>query len=102
MAAYLIVDVSAISDPETYACYRAQVSQGLTEAGGAYLVRGGDVQVLEGAWRPNRIVVVRFDNVDAARTWWNSPAYGELKRMRQASTMTNMILVKGLDEGEQE
>jgi uncharacterized protein (DUF1330 family) len=102
MAAYLIVDVSAISDPQTYARYRALVSQGLIDAGGAYLVRGGDVQALEGTWRPNRIVVVRFENVDAARAWWSSPAYDALKRMRQASTSTNMILVKGLDGGEPE
>ena len=99
MAAYLIVDVSAIEDPQTYAQYRALVSPGLIQAGGEYLARGGAIDVLEGEWTPQRIVVVRFPSADAARLWWNSAAYSELKRMRQASAHTNMILVEGVEGG---
>jgi len=39
---------------------------------------------------------VRFDSIQAARDWWNSPAYAELKYMRQRSTNTNMVIVEGL------
>jgi uncharacterized protein (DUF1330 family) len=97
MAAYLIVDVTTIVDEETYAAYRSKVNKGLTKAGGEYLVRGGSLQVLEGDWSPNRIVVVRFPSTEAARRWWNSEEYSDLKQMRQASTITNMILVAGLE-----
>lgn len=99
MAAYLIVDISAIEDPETYARYRAAVSSGLTQAGGEYLARGGAIDVLEGDWTPQRMVIVRFPSADAARHWWSSPDYDELKRMRQASAHTNMILVEGVEQG---
>jgi uncharacterized protein (DUF1330 family) len=96
MGAYLIVDIADIHDETTYAAYRERVSPGLLKAGGRYMARGGPVDVLEGDWRPGRIVVVHFDSGEAARRWWASAEYTELKQMRQASTRTNMILVEGL------
>ena len=99
MSAYLIIDVTGIHDEPTYATYRSQVSSGLRAAGGTYLARGGAIDVLEGDWRPGRVVVVRFESTEAARQWWTSGEYEHLKRMRQASTTTNAILVEGVLEG---
>lgn len=96
MAAFLIIEIAEVHDEEVYAKYRKVVTPNLAAAGATYLVRGGQVEVLEGSWRPKRIVVVRFDSVEAARRWWNDPAYAELKAMRQGSTTTNMILVEGV------
>jgi uncharacterized protein (DUF1330 family) len=97
LAAFLIIEID-VSDPEVYAAYRQAVSSNIAAAGGAYIVRGGDVEVLEGDWRPNRMVVVRFNSADEARRWWNSPGYAELKAMRQRSAKTNMILVEGVPD----
>jgi uncharacterized protein (DUF1330 family) len=100
MSAYLIVDISAIHDEQTYARYRQQVSPGLSAAGGEYLARGSEIDVLEGDWRPSRIVVVRFGSMQAAKQWWASPQYAQIRQMRQASTRTNMILVNGCAGGD--
>ena len=99
MPAYLIVDVAGIHDEQTYARYRQRVSPGLLAAGGQYLARGGPIETLEGDWQPTRIVLVRFDSAADARRWWSSPDYAELKRLRQESTRTNMILVDGSAAG---
>ena len=96
LAAFLVVDIRGGSDEPTYARYREHVLPNLATAGGTYLVRCGQVETLEGNWRPNRIVVVRFESMQAARAWWNSAEYAELKCMRQRSTNTNMILVEGI------
>jgi uncharacterized protein (DUF1330 family) len=98
MAAYLVVDLTAIHDEQTYARYRSQVSPGLEAAGGRYLVRGGEVDVIEGDWRPGRLVIVRFESKEAARQWWASREYAPLKQLRQASASTNMVLVQGLPD----
>jgi uncharacterized protein (DUF1330 family) len=100
MAAYLIVDIANIHDERVYARYREHVSPGLEAAGGRYLARGGATEVLEGAWRPGRLVLVRFDSAEAARRWWASSDYADLRQMRQDSTATNMVLVEGLDDAE--
>ena len=95
MAGYIVVDITAVQDPDAYAEYRASVSPQLESAGGQYLVRGGNVQVLEGEWTPGRLVIVRFKSVEEARRWWEAPEYATLKRLRQRSTLTNMLLVEG-------
>jgi uncharacterized protein (DUF1330 family) len=95
MAAYLIVDIT-VKDELTYAGYRARVSDQLNQYGGEYLVRGGRVEQLEGDWNPKRVVIVRFESIAAARRWWESDDYADLKAIRQASTDTNMIVVEGV------
>lgn len=96
MSAYLIVDIAEVLDAEAYAEYRGRVSPGIEAAGGRYLARGGALDLLEGDWKPNRVVVVEFPSMKEAQEWWKSPGYAELKALRQRSTRTQMILVDGL------
>ncbi|MGE3274359.1 MAG: DUF1330 domain-containing protein [Vicinamibacterales bacterium] len=98
MAAYLIVDIAAVHDEAAYAEYRNRVTPGLEAAGGRYLVRGGPLEVLEGDWHPRRLVVVRFDSVQQAKTWWASADYEPLRRQRAGATTTHMVIVEGLGE----
>ena len=100
MAGYLIAEIADVRDEKAYAEYRTKVSYGLVAAGGRYLARGGPIEVLEGRWRPGRIVLVRFESMDEARAWWSSSDYEELKRLRQRSVTTNMIVVEGLPGAE--
>ncbi|HEY8165680.1 MAG TPA: DUF1330 domain-containing protein [Gemmatimonadaceae bacterium] len=96
MAAYLIVEILRVRDEELYADYRSRVSSQLRDFGGEYLARGSAIDRLEGTWQPKRIVVVRFESAQAARRWWSSAEYAELKEIRQASTDANMIVVEGI------
>ena len=100
MAAYLIVEVGPVRDEAAYAAYRSQVPASVARAGGRYLARGGTVEVLEGDWSPERVVVVRFDSRAAARRWWVSHEYAELKALRQASVASRMVVVDGVPDGE--
>ena len=68
----------------------------LEQFGGRYIVRGGDVQTLEGEWDPPRVVVIEFDSADQARRWWESDLYAPAKSLRQRSAHTEMILVEGV------
>ena len=98
MAAYVIADIARVLDEEAYGRYKRQVSPGLLAAGGRYLVRGGAIDVLEGDWRPNRLILVRFDSARAARSWWTSKEYEALKEMRQSATQSHVVIVDGLEE----
>ena len=95
----LIVNIAKVLDDKKYAEYRKRVSQTITAVGGEYLVRGGHVEVLEGDWSPNRVVVIRFPSADVAKSWWTSAQYAELKQLRQSTTLTEMILVEGVNTG---
>jgi uncharacterized protein (DUF1330 family) len=98
LAAFLIVEIKEVLDETGYARYREGALPNLAAAGGFYLVGDGNVEVLEGDWRPKRMVVIRFDSAEAAHRWWDGPGYADLKAMRQCSTTTNMILVQGVPD----
>ncbi len=94
MSAYIVVEID-VKDPERYADYRAMVPASLGAYGGKFLVRGGAVENLEGAWEPSRYVILEFDSVEQAKRWWDSDEYREARNLRQATADTKMIVVEG-------
>ncbi len=95
MSAFVIVEIE-IHDSEPYERYKQLAPPSLAAYGGRYVVRGGEVETLEGKWKPKRLVVVEFPTVELARAWWASPEYAEGKALRQSCADTDMILVAGL------
>jgi len=95
MSAYVVVPIS-IEDPALYEECRRVAPPSIAAYGGRYLVRGGALDVLEGDWRPERLVVLEFASVERARAWWSSPEYAPAKALRQASAQTGMVVVAGV------
>ncbi|MBK17747.1 MAG: D-fructose-6-phosphate amidotransferase [Rhodospirillaceae bacterium] len=95
MVAYFVADQREVTDPETMKNYIANVAATVDQYGGKFIVRGGDPEVIEGEWPVRRVIVMEFTDRAAARAWYDSPEYAELKKMRWASTTTNLILVDG-------
>jgi uncharacterized protein (DUF1330 family) len=95
MPAYVIANVD-VHDPARYDEYRRGVPDSIAAHGGRYLARGGECQVMEGAWQPRRLVIVEFPTAAAARGWWESPEYASLKALRQATTNTELVILEGL------
>ena len=93
--AYIVVDVR-VSDPERIARYRELAEIAVGHYGGRYLVRGGAIETLEGEWQPERLVIVRFDDADAARRFYDSPEYRAAREARAGAAEFDMLLVEGL------
>ena len=68
------VDVE-IADPAEYELYRKLAYPVIAEFGGTYLVRGGTTEIREGNWKPNRLIIVEFENLARAREWYESEEY---------------------------
>jgi uncharacterized protein (DUF1330 family) len=64
--------------------------------GGTYIVRGGNVETLEGAEPDGSVVILRFDSVDDAKTWMSSPEYTAIKDIRHQTAETRSYMVEGL------
>lgn len=63
--------------------------------GGRYLVRGGKMEVMEGAVDGERVVVVEFPTIEDARAFYTSPDYAPLIALRGVATRSNLVLVEG-------
>ena len=95
MAYYVIFDVT-IHDLPKYQEYMAQIKPVIEAAGGRYLVRGGTHTVIEGDWKPTRLVIFEFPSLAAVQSFYTSPAYQPLKAMRQAAGTANIVGVEGV------
>ena len=95
MPAFVIVEID-ILDPAGYEEYKKLAGATVDNYGGKYIVRGGRTEVLEGDWKPKRIVVLQFDSRQHAKDWLNSEEYREPRKVRHRTARTNMILVEGI------
>jgi uncharacterized protein (DUF1330 family) len=94
MAAYLIAEVD-VTDTKAYEGYRPLAAASIARHGGKYVVRGGRTEALEGG-QPQRVVVLEFPTMDAARTFYNSPDYREARKIREAASRSRVFLVEGV------
>ncbi|MBE0411345.1 MAG: DUF1330 domain-containing protein [Anaerolineales bacterium] len=95
MSAYVVVDIT-VTDPQEYQTY-IQLAPAAVEAfGGKYLARGGKVEVLEGDWQPNRLVILEFPSMERAKEWLHSDLYQPARHIRHKTAQTNMIVVEAV------
>lgn len=94
MAAYVIAEVS-VTDPEGYEQYKPLAGASVVAGGGTYEVRGGAVESLEGEPVSGRIVILRFDSLDAARNWYHSDEYQAALPLRNAAAQSRVFIVEG-------
>jgi len=95
MSAYIVADI-AVTDPEGYEEYRKGAPGCIERHGGRYLVRGGEVEVMEGTWQPNRFVLIEFPTAEAAHAFLEDPEYVTIKAIRQRCSTGNLVVAHGL------
>jgi uncharacterized protein (DUF1330 family) len=95
MPAYVIVETD-IHDPEQYEHYKAASPAAVADGGGRFVVRGGELAVLEGDWEPTRLVVLEFEDLDAAKRWYASDEYQAAKQLREGAANLRMVAVQGV------
>jgi uncharacterized protein (DUF1330 family) len=94
MKAYIIGDIT-VNDMERYKDYIAKAPGFVARHFGKYLVRGGDVTVVEGDWHPARMVVLEFPSMEHARAFVADPAYQAVANDRRSATSSRLIIVEG-------
>lgn len=95
MPAYIIVETD-IHDPDQYELYKQAAPGAVTAGGGRFIVRGGELAVLEGDWHPKRLVLLEFPDLEAAKRFYDSPEYQAAARLRKGAASFNMVAVEGV------
>ena len=93
MSAYVIVEIE-VENPQGYEEYIPLANESIAKHGGRFVVRGGKAEVWEGEW-DDRIVVVEFESLGAARAWYFSDDYQAAAALRHQSSQGRMVAVEG-------
>ncbi|NLU66705.1 DUF1330 domain-containing protein [Streptomyces sp. HNM0574] len=75
--------------------YVERIQATLDPYGGRFLTHGGRQEVREGAV-PGALVLIAFPGLDAARAWYESPAYQALVPLRTRHIEGDVVLVEGV------
>lgn len=95
MSGYIIANVT-VTNPVQYEDYKKWSSEAMRVHGAEVCVRGGKVEVLEGDWAPERLVILKFPSFEAAKAFDASAEYGKARAARQGAAVMRMIVVEGV------
>jgi uncharacterized protein (DUF1330 family) len=96
MPVYMVIEIQ-VHDPKQYAEYMRLVPETVKQYGGRYLVRGSPLAA-PGDWKPERMVILEFEDAAALRRWNTSPEYRAVAPLREAATTTRAIVLEGYTE----
>ena len=92
---YIIASVT-VTKPEQYEEYRKWSTEAMRAHGAEVCVRGGKVEVLEGAWNPGRTVILKFPSFEAAKAFYDTPEYLRAREAREGAAIMRMVCVEGV------
>jgi uncharacterized protein (DUF1330 family) len=92
--AYLIAHIR-VRDEEEFERFKDLSRIAINEHGCRVLVRNPNPDVKEGGVT-GMVVMLEFDDMDAARTFYDSDSYRAARAEREVSAETDLLLVEGL------
>ena len=94
-SAYIIANVR-VTNPTQYEDYTRLSTLAMQAHGAEVCVRGGPVEVLEGDWQPDRLVVLKFPSLERAKAFNASAEYALARASRQGAAIMRMVVVEGV------
>ena len=94
-SAYIIANVT-VTNPEQYVEYKKLSTIAAETYGAEFCVRGGAVEVLEGDWTPDRVVILKFQSLEKAKAYYQSVEYTAAIKARQGASVMRMVVVEGV------
>ena len=92
---YIIANVR-VTNPAQYDEYKKLSTAAFAAHKAEICVRGGQVEVMEGDWQPDRVVIAKFESFDAAKAFYHSPEYGKARAAREGAAIMRLVCVEGL------
>lgn len=94
---YFIAQIK-IKDNEEYQKYIDKSGEVFKLYKGKYLSVDNNPEIIEGDWNYTRTVLIKFENKDDFKAWYNSDDYQKILKHRLNAADCDTILIKGLNK----
>ena len=98
MAAYFIAQY-VVNDRKLYREYQAAAGPTIQAAGGEVVAFDVAAQTIEGTPPGPQTVILKFESAEAAKAWYQSPAYQAVVGKRLAATQGFAIIAQSMNVG---
>jgi uncharacterized protein (DUF1330 family) len=95
MTAYAIGHLRDVTMGPDIIEYLRRIDATLAPFDGQFIIHGGKVDVLEGSWAGD-LIVIAFPRIDLARAWYASEAYRRIAPLRRHNTEGAVIIMDGV------
>jgi uncharacterized protein (DUF1330 family) len=92
--AYVIAEVE-VRDTAAYEDYTLAVVPIVAQYGGRYIVRGGQIESVEGSDPSGRVVVIEFPHFADAQAFLSSEEYRPVADIRHKTAISRIMIVEG-------
>ena len=97
--AYLVAELT-VRDISKLLEYAAKVQPLMARYGGRIVaITQGSTRVIEGDWRPDLVVVHRWDDAERFDRFWASAEYAPLKDLRHEACESRIVMVDAFAPG---
>ncbi len=98
MPAYAVAHMHQVSMGPPIVEYLQRIDATLAPFGGRFIVHGGELEVLEGSW-PGNLIVIEFPDRARAGAWYHSDAYQQILALRTGNSRSDVVIAGGVDPG---
>ena len=98
MIAYAIAHLRQVSVGPEIVEYLERINSTLEPFGGRFIIHGGPVDVLEGQWA-GELIVIAFPDRNSAHAWYASASYRAIHPLRTGHSAGTAFIVEGVPEG---
>ena len=98
MPAYAIGHLRNVAMGDEIAEYVRRIDSTFEPYHGRWLIHGATPEVKEGDWEGD-LIVIGFPDLDAARAWYESPAYQDIAPLRACNSDGEVVLLDGAPDG---
>jgi len=96
MSAYVIARVE-VTDWDKYNEYLKVGPGTISQYGGRFIARGGDIVTLEGPEETRRLIILEFPSLAEAKAWYNSKEYQGAKKLRSGASIGSLVAIEGIE-----
>ncbi len=97
MTAYAIIMVR-VDKPDIYEEYTSRTPPIVKRYGGRFLVRGGEVDTIEGEVFKDRLVILEFPSKQSIHDFFSDPEYQAAAEYRKASSEAHILVINGVSD----
>jgi uncharacterized protein (DUF1330 family) len=98
MAAYFIAQYQ-VNDAEQYKTYQAGAGATIAASGAELVAFDVAAETIEGDPPGPQTVILKFDDVEAAKAWYNSPEYQSFVGLRLGATEGFAVISQSMNAG---
>jgi uncharacterized protein (DUF1330 family) len=93
-----VINSMTIRDRTEYEAYLRAFMPVFRQYEGTVLAAQDTPQALEGTWPYDRTILLGFPTREAFERWSQSPEYQDIARHRHAGTVSNVVVLDGLNQ----